>query len=57
LANDVMGALEAGTEYIIVERQQMNVLLEGADLQIFLLKQLLQKLGKRSELPVKERDA
>lgn len=54
LTNDVMEALNAGTEYIIVERQQMNVLLEGADLQVFLLKQLLQKLGKLSKPPLQE---
>jgi hypothetical protein len=51
LTTDVTEALEAGTEYIIVDRQQMNVLLEGADLRVFLLKELLQKLGKPSELP------
>ncbi len=49
-----MEALEPGTKYIIVERQQMNVLLEGADLRVFLLKQLLQELYKPGELRLQE---
>ncbi len=54
LTNDIMEALEPGTKYIIVERQQMNVLLEGADLRVFLLKQLLQELYKPGELRLQE---
>jgi hypothetical protein len=52
LTNDVVEALEPGAEYIIFERQQMNVLLEGADLHVFLLKELLQELHKPGQLPL-----
>jgi len=36
LTNEIVEALEPGTEYVIVERQQMNVLLEGIKLRVFL---------------------
>jgi len=44
----IIGALQPEAEYVIVERQQMNVLLEEVDLRVFLLKELLQELHKPS---------
>jgi hypothetical protein len=45
LTNEIVEALEPGTEYVIVERQQMEVLLEGMELQAYLVKNQL--FGKK----------
>jgi len=54
LTNEIVEALEPGTEYVILERQQLNVLLEGADVQIVLLKDLTEKLYEQGEFRPKE---
>jgi len=46
LTNEIVDALKPETEYVIVERQQMNVLLESIELQVFLLKERL--FGKKN---------
>ena len=46
LTDEIVEALEPGTEYVIVERQQMNVILEGMELQAYLVKNRL--LGKKN---------
>jgi len=38
LTEEIVKALEPGTEYVMVERQQMNVLLEGLELHGYLVK-------------------
>ena len=43
----VVGALEPEAEYAIIERKQLDVLLEGIDLQVFLLKEpIMQQRGE-----------
>lgn len=42
----IVGSLEPEAEYLIIERQQMNELLEAAGLQAFLIKDLLEELHK-----------
>ena len=42
LTNEIVQAFEPGAEHVILERQQINLLLEGVELQVFLLKELLQ---------------
>lgn len=44
------GALLPEAEYLVIERQQINVLLEGADSQVFSIKSLLDALYKWNEL-------
>jgi hypothetical protein len=46
LTDEIVAALEPGTEYVMIERQQMNVLLEGMELQAYLVKNQL--LGKKN---------
>jgi len=46
LTDEIVEALEPGTEYVIVERKQMNVLLEGVELQAYLVKNRL--FGKKN---------
>ena len=46
LTDEIVAALEPGTEYVMVERQQMNVLLEGMDLQAYLVRNQL--FGKKN---------
>ncbi|HZW92357.1 MAG TPA: hypothetical protein VFF64_05235 [Candidatus Eremiobacteraceae bacterium] len=46
LTDEIVEALEPGTEYVIVERKQMNVLLEGMELQAYLVKDRL--FGKKN---------
>jgi hypothetical protein len=46
LTDEILDALGAETEYVIVERQLMNVLLEAIELQVFLLKEKL--FGKKN---------
>ena len=41
LTEEIVKALEPGTEYVIIERQQMNVLLEGLELHAYLVKNRL----------------
>jgi hypothetical protein len=41
LNEEIVKALEPMTEYVIVERQQMNVLLEGLEVHAFLVRNLL----------------
>ena len=41
LTEEIIKALEPGAEYVIVERQQMNVLLEGLELHAYLVKNRL----------------
>jgi hypothetical protein len=42
----IVGSLEPEAEYVIVERQRMNELLEGAGLQVFLIKDLPEELNR-----------
>ena len=46
LTDEIVAALEPGTEYVMVERQQMNVLLEGMELRAYLVKNQLS--GKKN---------
>ena len=46
LMDEIDDALASETEYVIVARQQMNVLLEAIGLQVFLLKERL--FGKKN---------
>ena len=46
LTDEIVAALEPGTEYVVIERQQMNVLLEGMELQAYLVKNQL--FGKKN---------
>jgi len=41
LTEEIVRALEPGAEYVIVERQQMNVLLEGLELHAYVVKNRL----------------
>ena len=41
LTDEIVKALEPGTEYVIVERQSMNELLEGMELWAYLVKNQL----------------
>ena len=41
LTEEIVKALQLGTEYVIVEREQMNVLLEGLELHAFLVRNRL----------------
>ena len=54
LTNNIVEALEPGTEYVMLERQQMNVLLDRADVQVVLLKDLIEKLYGQGELDPEE---
>ena len=46
LTDEILEALEPGMEYVIVERKQMNVLVEGMELQAYLVKNRL--FGKKN---------
>jgi len=46
LTDEIVKALEPGTEYVIVERQSMNELLEGMELWAYLVKNQL--FGKKN---------
>ncbi len=50
----VVGSLEPEAEYVIIERQRINELLEAAGLQAFLIKDLLDELYKPGELRPQE---
>jgi len=42
----IVGKLEPEAEYVIIEKQRMEVLLEAADSQVFAIKSLLEELYK-----------
>jgi hypothetical protein len=46
LTDEIVKALEPGTEYVIVERQPMNELLESMELRAYLVKNQL--FGKKN---------